>query len=174
MGKKRVWAIALIVSVVLNVFGLVWLVGISGRSDKSASENLFDAAIYNATITFSEIESFLDSIHSEGTPLEDGLYVLVPPFSCSKCVERSLPQLALTGAPYNLMVQTGREEAVLLSKVSSESIWYYSTSDDGNAACYYPDLIFVIIKDGRIADYYLHNTHVPEAMEVFLQKTMNG
>lgn len=171
MRNKSVLTLALIVSVLLNVvIGLFWFVGVPSRSEKSVSEELTDAVVYNATVTYSEIESFFASVFLEGKP-EDGLYVLVPPFSCPKCVASSLPQLALTGASCALLVKEGRDdEEMLLAEFSPESIWQFSAFNDENAACYYPDLIFVIIKDGRIADYYLHNAHAPEAMAIFLQK----
>lgn len=170
--RRSVWIVILSVSILANISGiLLWSARTASGSleAEETSKDLTGTLINHASITYSGINAFFSSILRSERPLQDNLYVFIPPFSCPQCVASSLLQLARQDTPFVLLTPSKRADEMLIPGSPSVDIRNYEEPDNENLVCYYPDLVFVEIKDGRIGDYYLHNKDVPEAMEIFIQ-----
>lgn len=172
MRRKSVWIVIMSISILANISGvLFWFVRTSTGSfePEETSKELAGALINHASITYSEINAFFSSVLDAAYPLQDNLYVLIPPFSCSQCVASGLHQLARQDATFVLLVPGGRVDEALIPEFPAGDIWNYEGIGNESLVCYYSDLVFVEIKGGSIGDYYLHNKDVPEAMEIFIR-----
>jgi len=167
MKSRRVLMVILAASLIGNAFGLYWQAFGDFSYDESSGEGaLKEAYLFQASIGLEDIDSYVRSFLPD--PVPSGLYAMIPPFSCSRCIEGGLVSLSKRDEAFTLLVPESMD-VHFSGEIKQTAIIYSAEQGADNPVCSYPDLVFFFYKDNRLADYYLHNKDVPEAMIIFLQ-----
>ncbi|MBQ3812049.1 MAG: hypothetical protein II841_00615 [Bacteroidales bacterium] len=162
------WIVALSVSILFNIVCILQFTTFkNGRECGQIIDSLRGNIFQQASISYNDVRLFTDYL-KETIGLSGEICALIPPFACSQCVFSSIEQLNQIGFSVILMVPHGQLAESLPPLSAFISTIEYDLSDLQNPVCYYPDLIFIITRDGEVVDFYLHNKDIPEAMSVFL------
>ena len=168
--KNIIWASALLVSVLLNIVLLVMRGSDVGDvKDGQYLESLTEAMIQQASISWGDVGEFAGYLDQVAGPIGE-VCAVIPPYACSQCISRSLQQLDELGLPVGLLVPEGRFAETLPPVGPAIFVTEYSAPEMQNPVCFYPDLFFVVKENGVMADFYLHDKEVPEAMAIFLYR----
>jgi len=169
VGYRRVLlALALVVSVIINIALVAFRDGSKTcGGDSLISEELKEVIIQQASISYEDVGEFVEKLDAVVGQMGQ-ISALIPPYACSQCIETSLDQMNQLDFPINLMVPEGRFAETLPPVSPSITVIEYVAPDTQNPVCFYPDLVFVVIRDGKVVDFYLHSKDVPEAMAIFL------
>ena len=164
------WIVALFISIAVIFICFFQRVNSCIKTDgRQNSNDLRETIIQQASISWGDVGEFVEYLDQAVGPIGE-VCAVIPPFACSQCISRILQQLDDLGLPVDLMVPEGRFAETLPPLGPTISVTNYSSPDSASPVCFYPDLLFVVKEDGCLADYYLHDKEVPEAMAIFLYR----